>query len=62
MDFTLPETARAVRDLAADIATKISTHERVAALEASSAPLDDQLWRELAAAGLLAWQLLRSRD
>ena len=57
MDFTLPETARAVRDLAADIATKISTHERVAALEASSAPLDDQLWRELAAAGLLALEL-----
>lgn len=57
MDFTLPETATAVRDLAADIATKISSDDRVAALEASSAPLDDQLWRELASAGLLALEL-----
>ncbi len=60
MDFTLPETATAVRDLAADIATKLSTSERVAALEASSAPLDDLLWRELAAAGLLALELPES--
>ena len=57
MDFTLPETATAVRDLAADIATKISSDDRVATLEASSAPLDELLWRELAWAGLLALEL-----
>lgn len=57
MDFTLPESGEDVRALARDIATKISTPERVAELESSSAPIDASLWRELGTAGLLGLEL-----
>ena len=57
MDFTLPETASDVRGLARDIATKISTDDRIAELEHNDAPLDTDLWRELGAAGLLGLEL-----
>ncbi|MGV9713084.1 acyl-CoA dehydrogenase family protein [Gordonia sp. NPDC003424] len=57
MDFTLPESADDVRTLARDIATKISTPDHLAELEASSAPIDATLWRELGTAGLLGLEL-----
>ncbi|MYR08422.1 acyl-CoA dehydrogenase [Gordonia sp. SID5947] len=57
MDFTLPEAGEDVRGLARDIATKISTPERVADLEAADASLDTELWRELGTAGLLGLEL-----
>ncbi len=53
MDFTPSEAAAEVGALAGDIAASIATPERVAELEAAAAPLDERLWRELAAAGLL---------
>lgn len=53
MDFTPSEAATEVAGLATSIATSIATPERVAELEAAAAPIDDKLWRELAAAGLL---------
>ncbi|NED65138.1 acyl-CoA dehydrogenase, partial [Streptomyces sp. SID10244] len=43
MDFTLPESGEDVRGLARDIATKISTPERVAELEAADASMDADL-------------------
>ncbi|WAC56891.1 acyl-CoA dehydrogenase family protein [Gordonia sp. SL306] len=57
MDFTLPESGEDVRGLARDIATKISTPERVADLETADASIDADLWRELGAAGLLGLEL-----
>ncbi|MEE3853188.1 acyl-CoA dehydrogenase family protein [Gordonia sp. LSe1-13] len=57
MDFTLPESADDVRGLARDIATKVSTADRVAELETADAPMDTDLWRELGAAGLLGLEL-----
>lgn len=57
MDFTLPESGEDVRGLARDIAAKISSPERVADLEAARAPIDDGLWRELGAAGLLGLEV-----
>jgi 3-oxocholest-4-en-26-oyl-CoA dehydrogenase beta subunit len=57
MDFTLPESGEDVRGLARDIAGKISTPERVADLESSSATIDTDLWRELGAAGLLGLEV-----
>lgn len=56
MDFTLDEATRDIQGLARDIATKVSTDERVAELEAAGR-MDDVLWRELGAAGLLALEL-----
>lgn len=53
MDFTASEAAADVGTLAGDIAAAISTTERIAALEADAAPLDEKLWRALADAGLL---------
>lgn len=53
MDFTPSEAAAAVGALAGDIAAAISTAERVAELEAARAPIDTELWRELAGADLL---------
>ena len=46
-----------VRGLARDIATSISTPERVAELETARAALDADLWRELGGAGLLGLEL-----
>lgn len=57
MDFTLSETSDDLRGLARDIVEKISTDERVAELERVEAPLDEMLWRELGAAGLLGLEL-----
>lgn len=57
MDFTLPESADDVRGLSREIAEKISSHERVAELESADAPIDADLWRELAAAGLLGLEV-----
>ncbi|GAC68081.1 acyl-CoA dehydrogenase family protein [Gordonia soli] len=57
MDFTLPETGTDVATLARDIATKVSTSDRVAELETTGAPIDADLWRELGAAGLLGLEL-----
>ncbi|MFW0785901.1 acyl-CoA dehydrogenase family protein [Gordonia sp. CPCC 206044] len=57
MDFTLPESGEDVRGLARDIAGKVSTPERVAELETTSAPIDDTLWRELGTAGLLGLEV-----
>lgn len=57
MDFTLPESGEDVRGLARDIAGKISTPERIADLESSSAPIDTDLWRELGTAGLLGLEV-----
>ncbi|MGC4936146.1 acyl-CoA dehydrogenase family protein [Gordonia sp. DT30] len=57
MDFTASETTEDVRGLTRDIAEKVSTDERVAKLEANDASIDDVLWRELGAAGLLGLEL-----
>ncbi|WP_238418593.1 acyl-CoA dehydrogenase family protein [Gordonia sp. 'Campus'] len=57
MDFSLPESGADVRGLARDIATSVSTPERVAELEAGRAPIDADLWRELGGAGLLGLEL-----
>ncbi|MFT4124811.1 MAG: acyl-CoA dehydrogenase [Gordonia sp. (in: high G+C Gram-positive bacteria)] len=57
MDFTLPDAVTELTSLTADIATTIGTDEHLAALAAADAPLDDALWRALAAAGLLALEL-----
>lgn len=54
MDFTPSEAAAAAAALAADIGAAVSTPERIAELEAAAAPIDTQLWRELATAGLLS--------
>ncbi|MEO9327935.1 acyl-CoA dehydrogenase family protein [Gordonia aurantiaca] len=57
MDFSLPESGNDVRGLARDIATAVSTPERVAELESSRAPIDSDLWRQLATAGLLGLEV-----
>ncbi|WP_439029925.1 acyl-CoA dehydrogenase family protein [Gordonia terrae] len=57
MDFSLPESGADVRGLARDIATSVSTPERVAELESGRAPIDADLWRELGGAGLLGLEL-----
>ncbi|MFT3901112.1 MAG: acyl-CoA dehydrogenase family protein [Gordonia sp. (in: high G+C Gram-positive bacteria)] len=57
MDFRTEETTGELVTLARDIATKISTPERVAELEEKLAPLDDTLWRELGSAGLIGLEL-----
>ncbi len=53
MDFSLPESGDDVSGLARDIATAVSTPERVAELESARAPIDAELWRQLGNAGLL---------
>ncbi len=53
MDFTLDEELEAVRGLAAEIFTDRATIERVRAVESSPSRLDEELWTELAKAGLL---------
>ncbi len=57
MDFRTDEITGELTRLAADIAAKVSTAERVADLEAQHAPLDAVLWRELGAAGLIGLEL-----
>ncbi|MEW2352217.1 acyl-CoA dehydrogenase family protein [Spirillospora sp. NPDC029432] len=53
MDFTLGEELEAVRDLARQIFTDRTAHERLREVEASADRIDETLWRELAQAGLL---------
>ncbi|MDV6308618.1 acyl-CoA dehydrogenase family protein [Gordonia amicalis] len=57
MDFSLPESGDDVSGLARDIATAVSTPERVAELESARAPIDAELWRQLGNAGLLGLEL-----
>jgi 3-oxocholest-4-en-26-oyl-CoA dehydrogenase beta subunit len=54
MDFSLSEELVAVRDLARQICADRVTHERLLALERSGEWFDDDLWGELARAGLTA--------
>ncbi|GGV00136.1 putative acyl-CoA dehydrogenase [Actinomadura cremea] len=58
MDFTLGEELEAVRDLARQILTDHATPERLRAAEETG--VDEPLWKELAAAGLLGVALPES--
>ncbi|QFG24532.1 acyl-CoA dehydrogenase family protein [Actinomadura sp. WMMB 499] len=58
MDFTLGEELEAVRDLARRILTDHATPERLRAAEETG--VDEALWKELAAAGLLGVALPES--
>ncbi|MFD0899757.1 acyl-CoA dehydrogenase family protein [Actinomadura sediminis] len=58
MDFTLGEELEAVRDLARQILTDHTTPERLRAAETTG--VDEPLWKELAAAGLLGVALPES--
>ncbi|MBA3302513.1 MAG: acyl-CoA/acyl-ACP dehydrogenase [Actinomycetota bacterium] len=53
MDFSFNEEQEAVRDLARQILTGQSTHERLKELETSGEALDRRTWDELAKANLL---------
>ncbi|MFC0862086.1 acyl-CoA dehydrogenase family protein [Sphaerimonospora cavernae] len=53
MDFTLDEELDAVRELARKIFTDRATTERVRAVEGAAERVDEDLWAELAKAGLL---------
>ncbi|MFC8868807.1 acyl-CoA dehydrogenase family protein [Streptomyces sp. NPDC057148] len=53
MDFSLGEELEAVRDLAREIFTDRATPERLREVETSAGRVDETLWRDLAAAGLL---------
>ena len=53
MDFSIDESVADARDLARGLLTQRVTEERLRAAEASATGLDEQLWSELAAAGLL---------
>ncbi len=60
MDFNYSEEQEAVRQLAGQIFSERATHERLKQIEAEAAdegPIDRDLWRELAAAGLLGIHL-----
>ncbi len=60
MDFNYSEEQDAVRQLAAQICGERSTHERLKQVEAEAGdegPIDRDLWRELAGAGLLGIHL-----
>ncbi|MEU1491632.1 acyl-CoA dehydrogenase family protein [Streptomyces sp. NPDC005776] len=54
MDFSLGEELEAVRDLAREILTDRVTPERLREVEVSGGRVDEQLWADLARAGLLA--------
>lgn len=54
MDFSLGEELEAVRDLAREILTDRATPERLREVENSPTRVDERLWADLAAAGLLA--------
>ncbi|GED99602.1 acyl-CoA dehydrogenase FadE27 [Gordonia spumicola] len=53
MDFTPTEAAGDLTGLTNDITARLATSERTARLEADKAPIDRDLWREIAASGLL---------
>ncbi|MGO3326988.1 acyl-CoA dehydrogenase family protein [Gordonia sp. (in: high G+C Gram-positive bacteria)] len=53
MDFTPTEAAGDLTALTTDITARLATRERTAELEAARAPIDADLWREVAGAGLL---------
>ncbi|MFB6549602.1 acyl-CoA dehydrogenase family protein [Streptomyces sp. NPDC056405] len=53
MDFSLGEELEAVRDLAREIFTDRATPERLREVETSPTRVDESLWADLAAAGLL---------
>ncbi len=53
MDFALDETQGQLRDLAREILTERSTHERLKQLEAGGESFDAELWSTLDASGLL---------
>jgi alkylation response protein AidB-like acyl-CoA dehydrogenase len=60
MDFTYSEEQEAVRELAGRIFDERATHERLKELETNAAeegPIDRDLWRELAGAGLIGIHL-----
>src|SRR6202020_194818 len=60
MDFNYSEEQEAVRQLAGQIFGERSTHERLKEIEATAdddGPIDRQLWKELADAGLLGIHL-----
>src|SRR5580704_17581320 len=60
MDFTYSEEQEAVRELAGQIFGERATHESLKAIEAAAGPegpIDRDLWRELANAGLLGISL-----
>ena len=60
MDFPYSEEQEAVRQLAGQIFTERATHESLKAIEAAAGPegpIDRDLWRELANAGLLGIHL-----
>ena len=60
MDFTYSEEQEAVRELAGQIFSERATHESLKAIEAAAGPegpIDRDLWRELANAGLLGIHL-----
>ncbi|MGW0688415.1 acyl-CoA dehydrogenase family protein [Streptomyces sp. NPDC002754] len=54
MDFSLGEELEELRNLAREIFTDHATPERLRAVETSGTRVDDKLWTDLAAAGLLA--------
>ncbi|MFI6874801.1 acyl-CoA dehydrogenase family protein [Streptomyces sp. NPDC050400] len=62
MDFSLGAELEAVRDLAREIFTDRATPERLRAVEGSPARVDDSLWADLAAAGLLGAVLPEADD
>ena len=60
MDFNYSEEQEAVRQLAGQIFGERATHERLKAVEAAAGdegPIDRDLWRELAGAGLIGIHL-----
>src|SRR6202789_1969977 len=60
MDFSYSEEQEAVRQLAGQIFGERSTHERLKQVEATAGddgPIDRELWKELADAGLLGIHL-----
>ncbi|MGW2341387.1 acyl-CoA dehydrogenase family protein [Streptomyces sp. NPDC001661] len=54
MDFSLGEELEELRNLAREIFTDHATPDRLRAVETSATRVDDTLWADLAAAGLLA--------
>ncbi|MFD7291932.1 acyl-CoA dehydrogenase family protein [Streptomyces sp. NPDC059897] len=54
MDFSLGEDLEELRSLAREIFTDHATPERLRAVETSGSRVDDKLWTDLGAAGLLA--------
>lgn len=62
MDFTPTEAATDLSTLTSDIVARLNPTERVAELETARAPIDDRLWSEIAAAGLLGLAAPESVD